>query len=92
MDPLLDVCVREPIMDPLLDVCVRELAHGPTLTDLQLLFVGGCIPLSLFGQPSYNSSRDNRSWRSTLSLARQVTIVVGTLVVVEIIVVVGIIV
>ncbi len=22
MDPLLDVCVREPIMDPLLDVCV----------------------------------------------------------------------
>ncbi len=21
--PLLDVCVREPIMDPLLDVCVR---------------------------------------------------------------------
>ncbi len=23
-DPLLDVCVREPIMDPLLDVCVVE--------------------------------------------------------------------
>ncbi len=23
MDPVLDVCVREPIMDPVLDVCVR---------------------------------------------------------------------
>ncbi len=24
MDPVLDVCVREPIMDPVLDVCVRK--------------------------------------------------------------------
>ncbi len=29
MDPLLDVCVREPIMDPLLDVCVREPIMDP---------------------------------------------------------------
>ncbi len=31
MDPLLDVCVREPIMDPLLDVCVREPIMDPLL-------------------------------------------------------------
>ncbi len=24
MDPVVDVCVREPIMDPVVDVCVRE--------------------------------------------------------------------
>jgi hypothetical protein len=24
MNPVFDVCVREPIMDPVLDVCVRE--------------------------------------------------------------------
>ncbi len=29
MDPVLDVCVREPIMDPVLDVCVREPITDP---------------------------------------------------------------
>jgi hypothetical protein len=29
MDPVLDVCVREPIMDPVLDVCVREPIMDP---------------------------------------------------------------
>ncbi len=31
MDPLLDVCVREPIIDPLLDVCVRAPIMDPLL-------------------------------------------------------------
>ncbi len=31
MDPVLDVCVREPVMDPVLDVCVREPVMDPVL-------------------------------------------------------------
>ncbi len=30
-DPVLDVCVREPIMDLVLDVCVREPIMDPVL-------------------------------------------------------------
>ncbi len=33
MDPVLDVCVREPIMDPRLDDCVREPIMDPRLDD-----------------------------------------------------------
>ncbi len=29
MNPLLDVCVRKPIMDPVLDVCVRKPIMDP---------------------------------------------------------------
>jgi hypothetical protein len=31
MDPVLDVCEREPIMDPVLDVFVREPSMDPLL-------------------------------------------------------------
>ncbi len=31
MDPVLDVCVREPIKNPVLDVCVREPIMDPVL-------------------------------------------------------------
>ncbi len=33
MDPVLDVCAREPIMDPVLDVCVREPIMDPVYVD-----------------------------------------------------------
>ncbi len=39
MDPVLDVCVREPIMDPVLDVCVRE-----SLSLMLPLFPSGRVP------------------------------------------------
>ncbi len=33
MDPVLDVCVREPIMHPVLDDCVRRPIMDPALDD-----------------------------------------------------------
>ncbi len=42
MDPVLDVCVREPIMDPVLDVCVRRALERDSSTNrCSLLFDGG---------------------------------------------------
>ncbi len=50
MDPLLDVCVRGPIMDPLLDVCVRGPIMDPVLEALsfQLQVVRAFFHLKLF--------------------------------------------
>ncbi len=38
MDPVLDVCVGEPIMDPVLDVCVREPSPGPSPSMMEHFF------------------------------------------------------
>ncbi len=55
MDPVLDVCVRQPIMDPVLDVCVRQPSHGPAdgqelrvlnrAKHIWLAFLGGAVAL-----------------------------------------------